>query len=112
MMNLTDIIDNCLENDTGDHRALDSETAKFIRITLMNDTLVNSIHPSVYDAIIVTKYPVELHKKMVGAIFIDKKNRFKDGQNIISSVIKSITKLRHEIYRVETAKSAYLVIMK
>ena len=100
MMNLTDIIDNCLENDTGDHRALDSETAKFIRITLM------------YDAIIVTKYPVELHKKMVGAIFIDKKNRFKDGQNIISSVIKSITKLRHEIYRVETAKSAYLVIMK
>ena len=62
MMNLTDIIDNCLENDTGDHRALDSDTAQFIRITLMNDTLVNSIHPSVYDAIIVTKYPVELHK--------------------------------------------------
>lgn len=112
MMNLTDIIDNCLENDTGDHRALDSETAKFIRITLMNDTLVNSIHPSVYDAIIVTKYPVELHKKMTGAVFIDKKNRFKDGQNIITSVIKSITKLRHEIYRVETTKSAYLVIMK
>lgn len=112
MMNLIDIIDNCFENDIGDYRVFDFEIVQFIRIILMNDILVNSIYFFVYDVIIVMKYLVEFYKKMIGVVFIDKKKCFKDGQNIISFVIKSIIKFCYEIYCVEIVKFVYLVIMK
>lgn len=111
MMNLKDVIENALEQDEGNYRSLDFNTTQFISLTLMNDKLFNSIHPSVYDGVIIPYSNVKIGEYLYGASFFDKKKRFLDGYYIRSSVIKSITKLRHEIYRVETMNSAYLVIM-
>ena len=111
MMNLMDIFQEALKTDLGDHRKLDPETTAFIKVTLANDALFKSIHPSNYDAVVITEAPVEIGERMFGVIFDDKKKRFKDGYGIITTHVKSITKLRHELYRVETIKTNYLVVM-
>lgn len=111
MMNLMDIFKEAIKNDLGDHRKLDPETTAFIKVTLANDALFKSIHPSNYDAVIITEAPVEIGERMFGVIFDDKKKRFSDGDSIITTHVKSITKLRHELYRVETIKTNYLVVM-
>lgn len=111
MMNLMDIFQEALKDDLGDHRKLDQDTTAFIKAMLVNDTLFKSIHPSNYDAVVITEAPVEIGERMFGVIFGDKKKRFSDGDSIITTHVKSITKLRHELYRVETIKTNYLVVM-
>lgn len=112
MISLVEAITNTLQDDKdGDHRGLSEEATQFIRALLLNDTLFKSINPADYDGVLTTVLPVEIGNPMMGAVFLDKKKRFKDGYGILTSHVKSITKLRHELYRVETNKSAYIVVM-
>jgi hypothetical protein len=112
MLGLVDTIDEVLSQDGGNHRGISDESTQFIKALLVNDTLFNSIHPSIYDCVLVTILPVEIGTRIMGVTFFDKKKRFKDGCGILTSHVKSVTKLRHELYRVETNNSVYIVVMK
>lgn len=112
MISLVDTIKHALEKDDGSHRGLSADTTQFIRALLMNDKLFRSIHSSDYDGVLVTEMPVSIGTRLMGAVFFDKKNRFMDGCGILTSHVKTVTKLRHELYRVETNNSAYIVVMK
>lgn len=112
MISLVEAITTALQEDKdGDHRGLSDGAIQFIRSLLMNDTLFKSINPVDYDGVLLTMLPVEIGSSLAGVVFFDKKKRFKDGYGILTSRVKSITKLRHELYRVETAKSAYIMVM-
>ena len=112
MISLVEAITTALQEDKdGDHRGLSDGAIQLIRALLMNDTLFKSISPADYDGVLLTMLPVEIGNSLAGVVFFDKKKRFKDGCGILTSRVKSITKLRHELYRVETDKSAYIMVM-
>lgn len=112
MISLVEAITTALRDDKdGTHDSLSDDATQFIRALLLNDTLFNSINPADYDGVLTTVVPVEIGNRIPAAVFFDKKKRFKDGYGILTSRVKSITKLRHELYRVETAKSAYIMVM-
>ena len=112
MLNLKLAVNATLQSDEdGDHRGLSEKATQYIKDLFKLSEDFQSIHTSTYDAVLATVLPVEIGNSLAGVVFFDKKKRFKDGYGILTSCVKSITKLRHELYRVETAKSAYIMVM-
>lgn len=112
MFELNEAIKWTLQSDEdGDHRGLSEKTTGYIKEILNLHKDFKSIHTSMYDAVLVTVLPVEIGERMTGAAFFDKQKRFPDGYGILTSRVKSITKLRTDLYRVETNNTAYLVVM-
>lgn len=117
MLNLVDMIGSIRkdEYDRDNYRpAFSDRGVREIRELLIYDRLFNAVDASSYDAVLITnkdaKVPV-VGEKYLADVFFDKRKRFKDGCFIITSRVKSVTKLHHEIYMVETKNTKYLVIV-
>lgn len=112
MLNLKQAVNATLQSDEdGDHRGLSEKATQYIKDLFKLSEDFQSIHTSTYDAVLATVLPVEIGDRIPAAVFFDKQKRFPDGYGILTSRVKSITKLRTDLYRVETNNTAYLVVM-
>lgn len=112
MFNLKQAVESALKSDEdGGHQGLSEKVTCYIKDLFNLSEDFRSIHTSTYDAVLVTVLPVEISERMLGAAFFDKQKRFPDGYGIMTSRVKSITKLRTDLYRVETNNTAYIVVM-